>query len=449
MDDDKDSAPGSVAVIGAGYVGLVTAACLARFGNSVSCVDQDHDRIRALRAGEMPFAEPGLAQLVTDGVDAGRLAFHSSLASACQQAEAVVVAVGTDEDGSWTDRHLRQVLKSLLELPAVPPSIIIRSTMRPGGMAMLHGIASAAGGRSHLYYNPEFTREGNAVADFMAPDRIVVGMPPGMSSVAAEPLRRLYEGIPAPMLLVDYATAELIKVGSNAFLATKIAFANELAQFCRSFGGDMEALRRGIGLDHRIGPDFLQPGLGFGGSCLPSQVDLLTEVAGERRLTAHVVPAVARSNRAQAQRVAEEILELQDASIRVAIQGLAFKAGTDDTRQSPALRLIDALTQRSVRRIRAYDPLVRAVPNRPGVEVCPDPYRAARAADVVVVATEWPAFCQLDWERMAGLVARREVYDARGVVDVAAATSAGFRVRSLVRQPADGAAAATDTSSAA
>jgi UDPglucose 6-dehydrogenase len=449
MDDDKDRASGSVAVIGAGYVGLVTAACLARLGNSVRCVDQDRNRIDALRAGEMPFAEPGLAELVNDAVDAGRLAFHTSLASACRQAEAVVVAVGTDEDGRWTDRHLRQVLGSLLELPAVPPSIIIRSTMRPGGMAMLYGIASASGGQSHLYYNPEFTREGNAVADFMAPDRIVVGMPAGMSSVAAEPLRRLYEGIPAPMLLVDYATAELIKVGSNAFLATKIAFANELAQFCRSFGGDMEALRRGIGLDHRIGPDFLHPGLGFGGSCLPSQVDLLTEVAGERRLTAHVVPAVARSNRAQAQRVAEEILEVQDASIRVAILGLAFKAGTDDTRQSPALRLIDALTQRSVRRIRAYDPLVRAVPNRPGVEVCPDPYRAARAADVIVVATEWPAFGQLDWERMAGLVARREVYDARGVVDVAAATSAGFRVRSLVRQPAEGAAAATDTSSAA
>jgi UDPglucose 6-dehydrogenase len=449
MDGNKGSAPASVAVIGAGYVGLVTAACLVRLGNSVRCFDQDRDRIEALRAGKMPFAEPGLAELVKDGVDAGRMTFHTSLASACREAEAVVVAVGTHEDGRWTDRHVRQVLVSLLELQAVPRSIIIRSTMRPGGMAMLHSVASASGTQPHLYYNPEFTREGNAVADFMAPARIVVGVPPEVPSVAAaELVRRLYQGIPAPTLLVDYSTAELIKVGSNAFLATKIAFANELAQFCRSFGGDMEALREGIGLDPRIGPDFLRPGLGFGGSCLPSQIDLLIDVAGERQLTAHVVPAVGRANLAQAHRVAEEILELQDSSVNVTILGLAFKAGTDDTRQSPALRLIDALRQRSVRRIRAYDPLVRAIPNRPDIDVCADPYQAARGADILVVATEWPAFGRLDWGRLAGLVARREVYDARAVVDVAAATSAGFRVRSLVHQPADG-VAAKDASTAA
>ena len=446
--DDHGSATGSVTVIGAGYVGLVTAACLARLGNTVRCVDQNRPRIASLRSGKMPFSEPDLAELVMDGVAAGRLTFHTSLAAACRRAESVMVAVGTDEGGRWTDRHIRAVVESLLALPAVPPNIIIRSTMRPGGMAILNGIASAAGSQTHLYYNPEFTREGNAVADFMAPDRIVVGMALGAASVAAEPVRRLYKGIAAPMLPVDYATAELIKVGSNAFLATKIAFANELAQFCRSFGGDMEALRRGIGLDHRIGPEFLQPGLGFGGSCLPGQVDLLTEVASERQLTAHVVPAVARANRAQAHRVAEEILERQDSAVRVTILGLAFKAGTDDTRESPALRLIDALKQRSVRRIRAYDPLVRVIPDRPDVHVVADPYQAASGADIVVVATEWPAFGRLDWTSMAGLVARREVYDARGVIDVAAATSAGFRVRSLVRQPADG-AVAKDTSSAA
>jgi UDPglucose 6-dehydrogenase len=429
-----------VAVIGAGYVGLVTSACLSSLDHVVRCVDVDQTRVDSLRAGHVPFSEPGLPTLIRDGVADGRLTFGVDLTEAMAGADIVFIAVGTlDGTGSWTDHHVRAVLETVLLGATVPRLLVVRSTLRPGRMSDLNDLVVASGRPTTLLLHPEFTKEGTAVRDFLAPDRIVVGLPAGTPVDVAEPLLRLYRGIDAPVIVVDHPSAELIKIGSNAFLATKITFANELARFCRAVGADMADVRNGIGLDRRIGPDFLRSGPGFGGSCLPSQVDLLTAMSDELGLGAELLPAVGRSNGAQAARIATEILDESPTPQRVAVLGLAFKAGTDDLRESPALRLLDALRERGVLDIRVHDPVIDALPTHPMVEVCGDPYVAARGADILVVATEWPEYRNLDWVRLAGLMAHREVFDTRSVVDVDAATAADFRVRSLERPPRSGA----------
>ena len=430
------SAPLVVAVVGAGYVGLVTAACLSFLEHEVRCVDADPTRIDSLRAGGVPFCEPGLEPLIREGMAAGRLTFGVDSIEAAAGADIVFIAVGTlDGTGQWTDRHVRAALETLLLGPGIPSLLVVRSTLRPGRMSELQELVVASGRATTLLLHPEFTKEGTAVADFLAPDRLVVGLPAGTSTEVAEPLVRLYRGIDAPVVIVDHTSAELIKIGANAFLATKITFANELARFCRAVGADMAAVRHGIGLDPRIGPDFLRSGPGFGGSCLPSQVDLLAAMSDELGLDAEILPAVGRSNRAQAARIATEILAESPAPQQVAILGLAFKAGTDDLRESPAIRLIEALHERGVRDIRVHDPAIDVLPSHPAIEVCGDPYTAARAADILIVATEWPAYRTLDWARLAGLMAHHEMFDTRGVVDVDAAMAAGFRVRSLERGP--------------
>lgn len=433
------SVPLVVGVIGAGYVGLVTSACLSSLKHVVRCVDVDQTRVASLRAGRVPFSEPGLPALIRDGMADGRLTFGVDAIEAAAGADIIFIAVGTlDGTGRWTDRHVRAVLETLLLGPTVPPLLAVRSTLRPGRMSELQELVVASGKATTLVLNPEFTKEGSAVADFLAPDRIVIGLPAGSSPDVAEPLLRLYRGIDAPVVVVDHASAELIKIGSNAFLATKITFANELARFCREVGADMTEVRRGIGLDHRIGPDFLRTGPGFGGSCLPSQVDLLAAMSDELGLDAQLLPAVARSNRGQAARIATEILAEQPTPQRVAILGLTFKAGTDDLRESPAIRLLDVLHERGVRDIRVHDPAIDVLASHPSVEVSGDPYTAARDADILVVATEWPDYRKLDWARLAGLMAHREVFDTRAIVDVDAAMAAGFRIRSLDRAPRGG-----------
>jgi len=368
-----------------------------------------------------------------------RLTFGTDAVDGSANSDIVFVAVGTlDEEGRWTDRHVREVLEKLLDAPSVAPLLVIRSTLRPGVMSELQRFVMASGHRTTRLLNPEFTKEGSAIADFLAPDRLVIGLPAGTPAEAAEPLLRLYGRIDAPVVIVDHASAELIKIGSNAFLATKIAFANELARFCRETGADMAAVRRGMGLDPRIGPEFLSTGPGFGGSCLPGQIDLLSAMSDELGLDAQVLPAVARSNRAQAGRIATEILADLPAPRRVAVMGLAFKAGTDDLRESPAIRLIDALSDRGIRDVAAHDPIIDRLPSHPSVTMSRDPYTAARGADILVVATEWPEYRKLDWVRLAGLTARPEVFDTRAIVDVDAAVAAGFRVRSLDRAPRGG-----------
>jgi UDPglucose 6-dehydrogenase len=426
--------PRVVEVVGAGYVGLVTAACLASLGHAVRCVDVNVERIRALESGEVPFSEPGLASLVEQQIRAGRLRFGNDVALGAAGADMVFIAVGTlDGTGRWTDAAVRSVIETLLSVKEVPPLLVVRSTVRPGRMADLDAIVRASGRPTTLLVHPEFTREGTAIADFRSPDRIVIGVPRDCSPDVGQPVADLYGRVSGPILIVDHATAELIKIGSNTFLATKIAFANELARFSRAIGADMDAVRRGVGLDHRIGGEFLRPGPGFGGSCLPSQVNLLASMSEELGLGVELMPAVQRSNRSMAGRIANEILGDHPAPRRVAVLGLAFKANTDDVRESPALRVIDALIARGIDDIRAHDPAVQRLPNYPGVTLEATSYAAVRGADVIVITTEWPEFKTLDWARVALLAARLEVFDTRGAIDVEAATEAGFRVRSLDR----------------
>lgn len=432
-----------VVVVGAGYVGLVTAACFARLGHRVRTVDLDAPRIARLRSGVTPIAEPGLDVLVRDGLAAGRLSFDTDLAAALPNADMVFIAVGTlDAAGRWTEEHVRSVIVSVLAADPVPPLIVVRSTLRPGSLRRFQQLVLASARPTHLLVNPEFTREGSAITDFMAPHRIVVGLALGDPPSLAEPIRKLYAGIDAPFLIVDHASAELIKVGSNAFLAAKITFANELARVCMATDADMSKVREGIGLDPRIGPDFLAPGPGFGGSCLPSQVQLLSAMSQELGLGLELIPAVHRSNRNQPRRLVQDLLSGMRTPKRVAVFGLAFKAGTDDVRESPSLRLIEALREAGVPEIRAHDPEVRALPSHPWVRVFPDAYAAAERADVLVIATEWPEFRSLDWARLASVMNGREVFDARSIIVSEAATASGFRVRSSERRPrprADGA----------
>jgi UDPglucose 6-dehydrogenase len=425
----------TVVVVGAGYVGLVTAACLASLGHRVRCVDVDAGRIAGLRAGVVPIAEPGLDPLVRAAAREGRISFHTRLAEAVPSADMAIVAVGTvDGEGRWTDLNVQAALVELLAQSAVPPAIVIRSTLRPGRMQRFADVVASSGRTATLLLNPEFTRESTAVSDFLAPDRIVVGTAAGAPETQADPLRRLYAGISAPILVVDYASAELIKIGSNAFLATKITFANELARFCVAAGADMALVRKGIGMDGRIGPAFLAAGPGFGGSCLPSQVELLSAMAEQMSLGLELIPAVHRFNRRQPRRLAADLLAELPRADRVAVLGLSFKAGTDDIRESPSVHFIDALHERGVPEIRAFDPAVVVLPARPWVTMCVDPYEAAQGADALAITTEWADFRTLDWDRLARVMRGRDVLDARSVADAQRAQEAGFRVRSLERR---------------
>lgn len=427
----------SLVVVGAGYVGLVTSACLAHLGHRVRLVDIDSERITSLRAGVTPIAEPGLDTLIHLGVKSGRLSFDDHPRVALHSADMVFIAVGTlDANGRWTDTNVRSALESVLACESVPPLIVIRSTVRPGTMVGLRELVAATARPVNLLLNPEFTREGTAVADFLSPTRIVVGVASGDPPDTADPIRRLYAAIDAPFLVVDHSSAELIKIGSNAFLAAKITFANELARLCLATGADMSTVRYGIGIDPRIGPQFLRTGPGFGGSCLPSQVELLSAMSKELDLGLELIEAIVRSNREQPRRLVRELLASLPTPRRVAVLGLAFKANTDDTRESPSLRFIDALSDAGVGEIQAFDPQVRRLSTHPGVHLFPDAYAAASDADILVIATEWPQFRSLDWGRLAHVMCGREVFDARSIVAADEASAYGFRVRSLERRSA-------------
>jgi UDPglucose 6-dehydrogenase len=432
------TAPARVAVVGAGYVGLVTAAGLASLGHRVTAVDKDASRIRSLRTGSVPIMEPGLAELLLSGRACGLLAFETNAAVAAAGSDMVIVAVGTlDGDGAWSGQDVVDLVGSLLESGSLPRTLVVRSTLQPGYSKRLRALIAASGQRIDLLLHPEFTRQGRAIHDFLRPERIVIGVPPGADPAIAEPLVRLYCRLRAPVLVVDHPTAEMIKIASNAFLALKVSFANELAWFCRAVGADMAQVRHGVGLDSRIGHAYLQPGPGIGGSCLPNQIELLARTVAESGIEATVINAVASAARRQPTRVAEEIVAIPSVR-RVAVLGLAFKARTDDLRGSPAIALLRSLRARGVPELAAYDPTVSAVPSLPWLRVAGDPYGAADGADVVVVATEWPEFASLDWARLRDVMNGREIFDARGVVPTEAARLAGFRIHSLERRTVDG-----------
>ena len=425
-----------IAIVGAGYVGLVTAACLASLGTTVRVLESNLARVEALNAGQSPIAERGLDDLLAEGLAAGRLSFSADPAT-LHDCRLVIVAVGTlDSAGDWTDRLVREVVLAIAADPTAPRSIVIRSTLLPGTAVRLAAEAAAVDPGVEVGFNPEFTRESSAVDDFLHPDRIVIGVATPGSSVLETDLRRMYAPLEAPVLVADRTSAEMIKMASNVYLATKITFANELARLCEAIGADVSSVVDGVGFDKRIGRAFLSPGPGFGGSCLPSQARALPELASRHGLADGLFAAIDPSNAAQADwliGLAESARGLSLKGVRVALLGLTFKAGTGDLRESPALRIAARLIDRGAV-VRAFDPIATetgvAEIARGGrvAEAAPSALEAVRDAEVVVIATEWPEFRGLDWTAVRSRMAGDLIVDARHVVDAASAATVGLRV---------------------
>jgi len=413
-----------IAVIGAGYVGLTTAACLAELGFTVTCADVDAARIAELRAGRMPIHEDGLAELVRSNAAAGRLAFEVGAAPSVVDVDVVFICVPTPElpDGAADMSFVHSVAIEIGPVLKSGAIVINKSTVPVGSLREVE--RSLARADVAVVSNPEFLREGSAVADFLHPDRIVIGAddPEVAARVAA-----LYRPLAAPVLLTDPVSAETIKYAANSFLATKLSFVNALAAVCEAVGADVDEVVLGIGYDSRIGHEFLRPGPGWGGSCFPKDTEALIRIAEAAGYDFSLLRGVVDVNRDQFARIVDKIERALGGTIngaRVAALGLTFKAGTDDLRHSPALEIIERLLARGAT-VRAYDPVVSMAPIT-GVTVVDDLYSACAEADVVVVLTEWDEFRLVDVDRLAGVVARRAVVDTRNVLDRAALLRLGF-----------------------
>jgi UDPglucose 6-dehydrogenase len=429
-------------MIGTGYVGLVSGACFSEFGLTVACVDQDAAKIARLRGGEMPIFEPGLEALVAANAAAGRLNFTTDLAAAVAGAEAVFIAVGTPSrrgdghaDLSYVYAAAEAVGRALtgyavvVTKSTVPVGTgrevaqILRRTRPPGGF----DVAS----------NPEFLREGSAIADFMRPDRVVIGTE---SERARAVMRQLYRPlylIETPMVFTGIETAELIKYAANAFLATKITFINEIADLCEAVGADVQDVAKGIGLDGRIGRKFLHAGPGFGGSCFPKDCSALVRTAREAEAGLSIIETVVQVNEARKRRMADKIIAACGGTVAgktIAVLGLTFKPNTDDMRDSPSLEILPRLAAAGAV-IRAFDPegIGEAKKLMPDLVYCSDAYQAMEGADALVLLTEWNEFRALDLARVGWLLANPLVIDLRNIYQPAEMATAGLSYVSIGR----------------
>jgi UDPglucose 6-dehydrogenase len=421
-----------VAVIGTGYVGLVTAAGFAELGSEVWCVDVDAEKIAGLKQGEIPIFEPGLAESVARHRE--RLHFSTELGPALEHARLLFVAVGTPPTYSG-DADLSAV-HSVVD--AMPPSdrhaLVMKSTVPVGTGASIKRVFSERGKSGFAYVScPEFLKEGSALEDFLAPDRVVVG---DDQTMAGDAVAALYEPLGAPIVRTDIASAEMVKLAANAFLATKISFINEIANVCEETGADVTEVARGMGLDRRIGGHFLKPGIGFGGSCFPKDVSALKQLAGNSGYHFQLLTAVIEVNELQKRRVVSKLQKHLGSLVgrRIALLGLAFKANTDDMREASSL-VLSARLQADGATVSAYDPVAETEARKmmPGVEFADSALGAVDGADACILVTEWPEFAQLDWaavrERMAGDL----LVDGRNFADREAAIEAGFTYEGIGR----------------
>ncbi len=424
-----------IVMIGTGYVGLVSGACFADFGHRVTCIDKDAAKIAALRRGEIPIYEAGLADVVASNLREGRLDFSTALMPALGEAVAVFIAVGTPSrrgDGHADLSHVYAAVREIAPLLAPATVVVTKSTVPIGTGDEVERILRELrpDGDFPVLSNPEFLREGAAIQDFKHPDRIVVGGDDARArAVLAEIYRPLYLNA-APILHTSRRTAELIKYAANAFLATKITFINEIADLCESVGADVQEVARGIGLDNRIGTKFLHAGPGYGGSCLPKDTVALIKSAQDNATPLRIVETVVAVNdqrkRAMARKVAAALGgELRGAT--VAVLGLTFKPNTDDMREAPSLALIAALQDQGAK-VRAYDPagMANARALLSGVTWCEGAYAAAEGADALVICTEWEQFRALDLARLRGVMARPVIVDLKNVYRADEVKRAGF-----------------------
>ncbi|HZZ52043.1 MAG TPA: UDP-glucose/GDP-mannose dehydrogenase family protein [Pseudonocardia sp.] len=424
-----------IAVIGAGYVGLTTGACLASLGHHVVCADVNAEKIARLREGVIPMLEPGLAELVAEGLAAGRLQFvvgaREAIArpggDADDQVEVMFLCVPTPMgDGGAADlAAVEAVAHEVRDLLPRGCVVVNKSTVPVGTAARTKSLI----GRRDVAVvsNPEFLREGSAVRDFLNPDRIVVGCD---QQDAAERVAALYSRLGAPTLLTDAASAEMVKYAANCFLAMKLSYVNAMAELCERLGADVHDVTEGMGYDKRIGQSFLRPGPGWGGSCLPKDTHALLQISESAGFDFPLLGASIETNAHQAERMVAKVRAACGGTLdgkRVGLLGLTFKAGTDDLRDSPALTVADGLRAEGAE-LTAYDPGVpEAVSGMTdGITVTSDPMLAAKEADALVVLTEWPEFRSLDWGAMACVAARRTVVDARNLLDPDVLRRAGF-----------------------
>jgi UDPglucose 6-dehydrogenase len=423
-----------IAMIGTGYVGLVSGACFADFGHRVTCVDKDSGKIDGLNAGVMPIWEPGLEALVKSNADRGRLAFTTSLPDAVRDAEAVFIAVGTPARRGDGHADLTFVFEAVRELAKVinPGTVVVtKSTVPVGTGDRIEEILREEGVTDvSVASNPEFLREGAAIADFKHPDRIVVG---AEDDRAQHALREIYRPLflnRAPILITGRRTAELTKYAANAFLAVKISFINEIADLCEAVDADVQDVARGIGLDNRIGPKFLHAGPGYGGSCFPKDTLALLQTADKFGVDQRIVRTTVQVNDDRKAGMVERVERAVGGDLKgkkVAVLGLAFKPNTDDMRDAPSIPLVNALVERGAE-VSAFDPVAREQAEKvfSGIEFASDAYAAAAGADVLVIVTEWDEFRALDLDKIADSLRGKVLVDLRNVYDPSEVAEAGL-----------------------
>lgn len=420
-----------IGVIGCGYVGLVTGACLAEIGHEVTCIDNDSQKIASLLKGQVPFYEPGLDELIVKNTKKKRLIFTQNLENAVKKNDVIFVAVGTpakengEADLTYVETVARQIAKAMngykiiIEKSTVPAETgeWIKKTIN------LYNTAKIP---FDVVSNPEFLKEGSAIADFMKPDRIVVGCE---SQRAQEMMKKIYAPIGAKIIVTDIKSAEIIKHASNSFLALKISYINAVANLCELVGADVQKVAEGMGLDPRIGPRFLEAGVGYGGSCFPKDIKAFIHMAAQAGYDFEILKIVEKINRQQKQLAVKKIKEILWIlnGKTIAVLGLAFKPNTDDLREAPALDIIEALKKEGAS-IRAYDPVAaeNASAILKDVKFCKDPYEAAKASDLLIIVTEWDEFKKLNWSKIKKLMHVAAIVDGRNMLDPEEMKKLGF-----------------------
>lgn len=427
-----------ICVIGAGYVGLVTGTCFADLGNQVICVDIDEDKIAKLRAGTMPFYEPGLEEMVRRNAQSGRLRFTTSYPQGIKEAEFVFIAVDTPSgaEGEADLKYIRMAAGGIAKVMDHPLIMVNKSTVPIGTGDWVAEIVEEYADPEiefAVVSNPEFLREGAAISDFLNPDRIVLG---STNREAAEQVAQLYLSLRAPIMITDLRTAEMIKYASNAYLANRISFINEIASICEKLGADVKEVAIGMGYDKRIGPDYLDAGLGWGGSCFPKDVKALENMASIHGCHPQLLRAVMEINRDQRRRIIQTLREIVGTlhGKTIGILGLAFKPNTDDMRGASSIEVIHLLTNEGAR-IKAYDPVAMEVAKgiMPDVTYCSDPYQVAEGSDALIVVTEWNEFRHLDMVRIMQLMRQPILIDGRNIYDPQQLGQLGFIYRGVGR----------------
>lgn len=428
-----------ICVVGVGYVGLVTAACFADLGNCVVALDVDEQRIENLKKGIMPIYEPGLEELVKRNTRAGRLSFTTDYAAALKGAEFAFIAVGTPSgvDGNADLQYVDSAARSIAKNMTSPLVIINKSTVPIGTGDWVADIVKRAQPEAvdfAVVSCPEFLREGSAIADFMSPHRNVIG---SLERDAADKVAQLHLPLRAPIVITDLRTAEMIKYASNAFLAAKISFINELADLCELVGADVKEVAAGMGYDARIGRHFLDAGLGWGGSCFPKDVQALAYMAKERGLNPRILNEVMEVNYDRRKAVSTQVEKLLGGSVKgktIGLLGLAFKENTDDMRDAPSVDISNALVAAGAT-VRGYDPVARqtAAPLMPAVEIFDDVYKMTEDCDALIVVTPWNEFKQLDLEKVKDLLKTPVIYDGRNIYDPSLMREMGFTYQAIGR----------------